>query len=44
MHGLGIIEQLADALEIQRNENGTSVHIEVGYAAPRGAALARAVR
>jgi anti-sigma regulatory factor (Ser/Thr protein kinase) len=42
VHGLGIIELLADKLEINRSENGTSVHIEVAHVAPKVAALAEA--
>lgn len=43
MHGLGIVERLADNLEIHHGEYGTSVHIEIAYRAPHAAVAAQAV-
>ncbi|MGH7683505.1 MAG: ATP-binding SpoIIE family protein phosphatase, partial [Vulcanimicrobiaceae bacterium] len=44
MHGLGIIERLADKLDIHHGEHGTSVHIEIGYRTPRAVTLAETSR
>jgi anti-sigma regulatory factor (Ser/Thr protein kinase)/PAS domain-containing protein len=42
MHGLGIIQRLADKVEINHGENGTSVRVEISFARARAALLKEA--
>ena len=39
LHGLGIIERLADSVDISRTAQGTLVHVEIAYSSSRAGVL-----